>query len=82
MLRDSALSFDCLLQEITKMNNTLTSAATDVPTTKETTTELKTTEMAMQETLLEAETCIVHLEAASERLHADRNEKSNLIGVM
>lgn len=63
--RDPSPSLDSFLKEITKMSNTLMSVSSDASTSKETTTELIMTVMAMKERLLEAETCIVHLEEAT-----------------
>ncbi|KAF7657199.1 hypothetical protein LDENG_00030590 [Lucifuga dentata] len=71
-------NLESLLVEITKMNATLQSVATDVSMIKETTTELKTTVAEMQGRLKEAETRIAQLEEASERLLRDGgNTKQN-----
>lgn len=75
---DPSPCLDSLFIEMTKMNTTLLSVATDVLTIKETTTELKTTAKA-KERLSELETRIRRLEEATEPSHTDEDKKSKLI---
>ena len=73
---------ESLFAEITKVNTTLQSVATDVSTIKETTTELKTMVAVLHGRLEEAETHIVGLEETSERLDAAEGMRSKQMEVM
>eukprot|EP00064_Thunnus_orientalis_P015298 superscaffoldBa00002808_g15348 len=68
-------SLEKLFAEISKMNDTLQSVATDVSPIKQATVELNNTVTAMQERLGEAEGRIAHLEEMAEPLLNDKGSK-------
>lgn len=78
---DEALSaappdkLDRLLEEISQMNETLQSVATDVSIIKATTAELTNAVTTMQGRMDEIEAHVLHLEEASEQWQSDRASK-------